>query len=169
MSGTFQRYDFGDFRCPMTDFTISASWIVPFLMHSQTRILTLTLNASRASVFNFLADIENFPAWSAGFCEWIELHREGWWAYTALGELAVESKADDISGDIDLRLRHASGLLLVLPLRVRSDGEDGAIVTLRCAQPVGLDDGRYEELFDSLLGGLRGLGERFRAEAAVAA
>ena len=65
--------------------------------------------APRAAVFNFLADIEHLPAWTGGFCEWIELHREGWWAYTAVGELAVETKADDITGEVDLRLRHVSG------------------------------------------------------------
>jgi hypothetical protein len=133
-----------------------------------TRILTLTLNASRESVFNFLADIENLPAWSAGFCEWIELHREGWWAYTALGELAVETKVDDIAGEIDLRLHQTSGLRIVIPLRIRSDGEEGALVTLRCDQPPGLADDKYEELFDALLNGLRSLTERFRAEAVAA-
>ena len=111
-------------------------------MHA--RVLTLTVAAARDTVFNFLADIENLPAWTGGFCEWIELHREGWWAYTAVGELAVEAKADDISAEVDLRLRHVSGWLLVVPLRVRSDGEGGSLVTLACRQPPGLSDDRAE-------------------------
>lgn len=133
-----------------------------------TRILTLTVDASRDVVFNYLADIGNLPVWTGGFCEWIELHRDGWWAYTVLGELEVETKADDISGDVDLRLRHVSGLRLVVPLRVRSDGGDGALITLRCAQPAGMDDARYEEFFDALLNGLRGFAARFRAEVVAA-
>lgn len=130
-------------------------------MHA--RILTLTLATPRTSAFNFLADIENLPAWTGGFCEWIELHREGWWAYTAVGELAVETKADDIAGEIDLRLRHTSGWTLVVPLRVRCDGEGGSLVTVACRQTVGLDDEHYERLFDSLLTGLRSLATRFQA------
>ena len=134
----------------------------------QTRVLTLTVAASRAAVFNFLADIEHLPAWTGGFCEWIELHREGWWAYTAVGELAVETKADDITGEIDLRLRHVSGWMIVIPLRVRSDGEGGALVSAACRQPAGLDDDQYEQLFESLLGGLRSLATRFHSEPVAA-
>jgi hypothetical protein len=134
----------------------------------QTRALTLTVAAPRAAVFNFLADIEHLPAWTGGFCEWIELHREGWWAYTAAGELAIESKVDDISGEIDLRMRHVSGWTIVIPLRVRSDGEDGVLVSAACHQPAGLADERYEELFEALITGLRSLADRFHAEAVAA-
>ena len=134
----------------------------------QTRVLTLTVAAPRAAVFNFLADIEHLPAWTGGFCEWIELHREGWWAYTAAGELAVESKVDDIAGVIDLRLRHVGGWTIVIPVRVRSDAEDGVLVSAACNQPAGLSDGAYETLFDSLIGGLRTLADRFHAEAVAA-
>lgn len=134
----------------------------------QTRVLTLTVAAPRAAVFNFLADIEHLPAWTGGFCEWIELHREGWWAYTAAGELAVESKVDDITGEIDLRLRHVDGWTIVIPLRVRSDGEDGVLVSAACSQPAGLGDEAYEVLFHSLISGLRALADRFHAVAVAA-
>ena len=134
----------------------------------QTRALTLTVAASRAAVFNFLADIEHLPAWSGGFCEWIELHREGWWAYTAAGELAIESKVDDIAGEIDLRMRHVSGWTIVIPLRVRSDGEDGVPVSAACHQPAGTADERYEELFEALITGLRNFADRFHAMAVAA-
>ena len=135
----------------------------------QARILTLTLGASRSAAFNFLADIENLPAWTGCFCEWIELHREGWWAYTAIGELAVDTKADDIAGEIDLRFRHVSGWSIVLPLRVRSDGEGGSLVTVACRQVAGLTDEQYEQLFDALMNGLRSLPQRMQTQAAVAA
>jgi hypothetical protein len=134
----------------------------------QTRLLTLTTAASRGAVFNFLADIENLPAWTGGFCEWIELHREGWWAYTALGELAVETKVDDISGVIDLSLRHVSGWSIVIPLRVRSDGECGSLIHASCRQTPGMTDDDYERLFECLLSGLRELPAQLHPELAVA-
>jgi hypothetical protein len=133
-----------------------------------TRTLTLTLAAPRATAFNFLADIENLPGWTAGLCEWIELHREGWWAYTALGELAVETKVDDVAGQIDLQLRHVSGWSVVLPLRVRSDGAGGSIVSVSCQRPRSLPEQDYELMFDSLLNGLRGLASRFQREPVAA-
>ncbi len=134
----------------------------------QTRLLTLTLAAPRATAFNFLADIENLPVWTAGFCEWIELHREGWWAYTALGELAVETKVDDIAGEIDLRLRHVSGWTVVIPLRVRPDGAGGTLLNVTCRQTPGMREEDYEQLFESLLSGLRGLSMKLQPELAVA-
>lgn len=129
-----------------------------------TRVLTLTVSAPREAAFNFLADIENFPAWTAGWCEWIELHREGWWAYTAVGELAVEAKADDIAGEIDLCLRHVAGWTVVIPIRVRSDQEEGSLVSIAVRQANGLTDDQYELLFESLLTGLRALAQRLGAE-----
>ncbi len=135
----------------------------------QARILTLTLAASRSAAFNFLADIENLPAWTGGFCEWIELHREGWWAYTGVGELAVETKVDDIAGQIDLCFRHVAGWTIVLPLRVRTDGEGGSLVNVSCRQVAGLADDQYERLFDGLINGLRALPQKMQPQAAVAA
>ena len=134
----------------------------------QTRTITLTVATPSATVFNFLADIENLPHWSGGFCEWIELHREGWWAYTALGELEVASKVDDIAGAIDLRFEHSAGWKLVIPVRVWTDGDGGALVRLACAQPAGLPDEDYERLIELLLAGLRGFVGRSPAELAVA-
>jgi hypothetical protein len=134
----------------------------------QSRTITLTVATPRAVVFNFLADLENLPRWAGGFCEWLELHREGWWAYTALGELEVVTKVDDIAGTIDLRLGHAAGWKIVIPVRVRSDGDGGALVSLACAQPAGLSDEHYERLIESLLAGLRELPDRLPRELAVA-
>lgn len=134
----------------------------------QHRVLTLTLAAPPATAFNFLADIENLPAWTGGLCEWIELHREGWWAYTALGELAVETKVDDIAGQIDLQLRHVAGWTVIIPLRVRSDGDGGAIVSVTCHRPRALGDDAYEQLFESLRNGLRGLAAKLHPEPVAA-
>ncbi len=134
----------------------------------QNRIITLTVAIPSATVFNFLADIENLPHWSGGFCEWIELHRDGWWAYTALGELAVETKVDDIAGAIDLRFGHTAGWKLVIPVRVRTDGDGGALVSLACAQPAGMADEDYERLIEALLTGLRDFAGRFHAELTAA-
>ncbi len=128
------------------------------------RTITLTVAASRDTVFNQLADIEHLPAWTGGFCEWIELHREGWWAYTALGELAVETKVDDIAGVIDLRFKHSAGWKIVIPVRVRADGDGGTLVRMACTQTAGLSDEDYEQLFDALLTGLRDFAGQFHSE-----
>lgn len=123
----------------------------------QTRILTLSAAVPFRAAFNYLADIENLPAWSGGFCEWIELRPDGWWAYTAVGELAVETKVDDIAREIDLCLRHVLGWTMVIPLRVSSDGDHGALITAVCRQSTAMANESYELLFESILLGLRTL------------
>jgi hypothetical protein len=133
----------------------------------QIRTITLTVAVPSSRVFHHLADLENLPAWTAGYCEWIELHSEGWWAYTPAGELSVDSKVDDIAGQIDLSFKHPAGWKFVIPLRIRTDGEGGAIVRLACAQSAGMSDEQYERLVEALLAGLRDLPARLPRELAV--
>jgi hypothetical protein len=61
-----------------------------------------------------------------------------------------------------------SGWMILLPLRVRTDGAGGSIVNLTCRQVSGMTDDDYERLFDSLLMGLRRLSDRVQPELAVA-
>lgn len=126
----------------------------------QTRIITLMVAARRVQVFNFLANIENLPAWTGGLCEWLELHRNGWWAYTALGELAVSMQVDDLNGSIELKLTPVSERDCLISLGVRSDGEEGSLVRLNCVQPAGWSDEHFQLLVDALLTGLHGLTDR---------
>ncbi len=128
----------------------------------QTRIVTLAVAAPRSEIFKLLADVEKLPAWAGGFCEWIELHRGGWRAFTSLGELAVEARVNDAAGRIELQFDHVSGPTISVPIQVRSDGENGSLVNAICTQPAGLSDEHYARLFKSLIAGLRELAERFR-------
>lgn len=133
----------------------------------QSRRIILTVAAPCREIFNFLADIEHLPAWSGGFCELIELQRDGWWAYTALGEVVVETKVDDVLGKIDLMLRPVSGQQFTISVQVRSDGDEGTLVTLACRRPIGLSSQDYQVLVESLYHGLHGLAGRFQSKAEV--
>ena len=132
------------------------------------RHLLFSVAAPRGPVFNFLADIENLPAWAGGFCEWIELHRSGWWAYTLLGELQAEARADDPSGEVELGLGHVAGWKLVLHLRVRADGDGRSLVSLSYPELAGPDPAREETLFAALEAGLPNLAAKIRPIKAVA-
>jgi len=133
----------------------------------ETRIITLSAQAPHDAVFNFLADIENLPAWTGGFCEWLQLQSGGWCAYTALGELSVETKVDDIAWQIDLRLSLNDHWSLVIPLRVQFDGKNAVLITVTCRQPAAMAERDYECWFESLLAGLRTLPEKFPILAGV--
>ena len=79
---------------------------------------SLLLGAPRATVFNFLADIENLPRWAGGYCERIGLSRGRWLGLTVHGELYLEIEADAHTGVIDLHAGEEHERTHLLPLRV---------------------------------------------------
>ena len=111
--------------------------------------------APRDVAFNFLADIEHLPAWSGGFCEWIELRRDGWRAYTAWGEFEAGATVA-ASGAIHLRLRRDDGLALEIILRVTTGRRVSAEVR---AAGLGLT-GENGDLRAMLAAGLRAFADR---------
>jgi hypothetical protein len=80
--------------------------------------LTVTVSAPRNAVFNFLADIENLPKWSGGYCEGIALQRGRWWAFTADGEQVVDLESSNGTGVIDLRAGPLPERMTLTPIRV---------------------------------------------------
>ena len=125
------------------------------------RTLSVTVPASRDTVYNFLADIENLPKWATEFCERIELRHNGWWAYTSQGEMMVESEADDHTGVIDLRVGPSVDALVLFPLRVLPLTTKRTLVSFTFIQPSELPDEHYEKQYQSLLMEMQGLIGRF--------
>lgn len=80
--------------------------------------LTVTVSAPRDTVFNFLADIENLPKWTAGWCERLMLQRGRWWALTCEGEQVVDLETSAGTGVIDLRAGPSPEKLRLTPIRV---------------------------------------------------
>jgi hypothetical protein len=80
--------------------------------------LTVTVSAPRDTVFNFLADIENLPQWTVGWCERLMLQRGRWWALTAEGEQVVDVETSSGTGVIDLRAGPSPERFRHTPIRV---------------------------------------------------
>lgn len=80
--------------------------------------LTVTVPAPRDTVFNFLADVENLPKWTAGWCERLMLQRGRWWALTAEGEQVVDLETSAGTGVIDLRAGPSPERFRLTPIRV---------------------------------------------------
>ena len=85
---------------------------------NSTLTLTVTVSAARDAVFNFLANIENLPKWSGGYCEDITLQRGRWWAFTADGEQVVDIESSSGTGVIDLRVGPLPESMTLTPIRV---------------------------------------------------
>ena len=127
----------------------------------QIRTVTLTVSASRNTVYKFLADIENLPKWATEFCERMELRHSGWWVYTAQGEMMVEAHTDDRTGTIDLRIGPSANELDLFPLRVLSLSKKRTLLNFTFIQSPEQPDEDYEERFLSLLIEMQGLIRRF--------
>ena len=80
--------------------------------------LTITVSAPREAVLNFLADIDNLPKWTAGWCERLMLQRGRWWAFTAEGEQVVDMETSAGTGVIDLRAGPSPDRFRHTPIRV---------------------------------------------------
>lgn len=80
--------------------------------------LTVTVSAPRDTVFNFLADIENLPQWTAAWCERLMLQRGRWWALTSEGEQVVDMETSAGTGVIDLRAGPSPDRFRLTPIRV---------------------------------------------------
>ncbi len=80
--------------------------------------ISITVSAPRDTVFNFLADIENLPKWTAGWCERLMLQRGRWWALTAEGEQVVDMETSAGTGVIDLRAGPSADRFRHTPIRV---------------------------------------------------
>ena len=80
--------------------------------------LTIIVSVPRDAVFNFLADIENLPKWTAGWCERLMLQRGRWWALTSEGEQVVDLETSAGTGVIDLRAGLSPERFRLTPIRV---------------------------------------------------
>ena len=125
------------------------------------RTVTILVSASRDTVFNYLADIENLPRWATEYCGRLELRGGRWWAYTSQGEMLVENETSAGTGVIDLRAGPSADRLGLLPIRVLPHSLRTALVTFTSIQPPDVTDERYEQRYQDLLIELAGLVRRF--------
>ncbi len=80
--------------------------------------ITVSVAAPRDIVFNFLADIENLPKWTANWCERLMLQRGRWWALTSEGEQVVDMETSAGTGVIDFRAGASPERFRLTPIRV---------------------------------------------------
>lgn len=66
---------------------------------------TVDLTTAVPAVFRLLADVEQLPRWAPGLFHRLEIGRDGWLAYTPLGELKVELTAESRTGSVKLHVR----------------------------------------------------------------
>jgi hypothetical protein len=124
------------------------------------RTLSVLLAASRESVFNFLADIENLPRWAPSLCERLYLSRGRWTALSPLGEVALDLESSHLTGVIDLRFDLGDRRAL-LPLRALAIGPERTLLSLTFVPAPEWPGGILQCDADALSADLGGLIHRF--------
>src|SRR5258708_32056003 len=131
-------------------------------MNSRTVIIVVP--ASKQTVFDFLSNVENLPAWATEFCE--ELRQVGgqWKVVTSSGELFFRIEPDWRTGVLDMFAGPALDQMGIFPCRVIAMPGSPTAIMITFFQPPDMPDEIYERQYQSLLVEMDGLKRRFGAD-----
>lgn len=126
----------------------------------KNRTITVSLSADREPVFAYLAELENLPRWAPGVCRGLRAEGAYWRATSPAGEDYFALVADERTGVIDVLIGEQPDEMALLPLRVVGRPHGCAVIgtvfqSANCADEI------YERCYAAVLGGLRGLVDRF--------
>ena len=128
-------------------------------MNNQTVIIVVP--ASKDSVFEFLANVENLPAWATEFCEGLKTEGKHHKVVTSAGELFFKIQSDRKTGVIDMFAGPTLDQMGIFPCRVIAMPGGLTAVSFTFFQPPNLPDDVYEQQHKSLLIEMDGLKRRF--------
>ena len=128
-----------------------------------TRTVTAVLPAPKDEVFEWLADIENLPAWATDFARELK-HEDGRYkVVNGLGEFLFEIRADAGSGVIDMYAGPSESEMGVFPARVVELPGGESAFTFTMFQAPGQPDELFESQHASLLREFENIERRFGA------
>ena len=85
-------------------------------MNADTR--TVSIDASPAQVFEYVADAQNLPRWAVGFAKEVRPAGSSWTVQTGAGEMGLAIDADAATGRIDFWMTPAPGVRALAASRV---------------------------------------------------
>jgi len=114
------------------------------------RTVTVTLEAPKEAVFDYLSKVENLPDWATEFAR--ELKYEGGKAkvVNGLGEFYFSIDADASRGVIDMYSGPGEDELSLFPTRVVALGPKRSAYVFTMFKPPGMPDELFESQYESL-------------------
>src|SRR5262245_16566968 len=85
-------------------------------MRSDTR--SVTIQAPRKKVVEFVADPQNLPRWAVGFAKSVRNEADRWFVATGSGEIGIRIEADRPTGVVDFFMAPAPGVEVCAASRV---------------------------------------------------
>jgi hypothetical protein len=101
---------------------------------------TITIDASPAAVFRFVANPENLPQWARAFCQAIRPDGDAWLVSSPQGAVRVRYRTDAALGVIDFHLSPAPGIEALAASRVVPNGDGSEYVFTQFQMPGMPDD-----------------------------
>jgi hypothetical protein len=130
----------------------------------QTNTQSVSLAASSAQVFDFIADPESLPLWAVGFCRRIRRESATWIVTTAQGDVPIRFATNRAAGTIDFYFSPAPAVEVAAFSRVVPNGEGSEYVFTQFQSP-GMPDAAFAAQVSALAEELRVLSSVIRAQA----
>jgi hypothetical protein len=83
----------------------------------RTATVTTVLDAPQEAVFDYMAEIENLPAWATEFARELKRDADGYSVVNGLGEFRFEIRADRDTGVVDMFAGPDRHRMAVFPTR----------------------------------------------------
>jgi hypothetical protein len=116
-----------------------------------SRTVTAVFPAPKERVFEYLAEIENLPAWATEFARELRVVDGRHKVVNGLGEFFFRIEADSDTGVIDMLAGPSEDELALFPTRVVPLGRDASAFTFTMFQPTGMSDELFDSQYRSLL------------------
>ena len=117
----------------------------------RTATVTTVLDAPRDAVFDYLAEIENLPAWATEFARELRRGDDGYTVVNGLGEFCFEIRADRATGVVDMFAGPDRDQMAVFPTRAVALPDGRTAYSFTMFQTPGMP----EELFAAQYASLR--------------
>ncbi len=121
----------------------------------------MVVSASKETVFDFLSDIENLPAWATEFCERLKKDGDDYKVVTSVGDLFFKIESDQKTGVVDMFAGPTRDQMGIFPCRVITMPGGTTALSFTFFQPPDMPVEVYERQYKSLLMEMDGLKKRF--------
>ena len=116
-------------------------------MHSKkvrSEILSVVIPAAKQRVFDYVADVNNFPLWATEFCQELRREKDHYKVKSPMGELYLRIQAKPDSGEIVFFTTPEEDGQECLPTRVISHTDDTSEYVVDFCQPPGMGEAEFQ-------------------------
>ena len=131
-------------------------------MHSEK--LSVVIPADRQQVFNYIADVKNFPQWATEFCQELRLVDDHYKVTSPMGELYLRIEADPRSGQINFFTTTDANGNKHLPTKVVSHSKGRSEYVVDFSQSPGVSDKDFQQQCASLRRELNNIKSYFESQ-----